>query len=219
MTGVALVVTTDELARRLGIQQPLDTDDRWALERAIGDAQADLEAYLGRAITPRTYTETGLVEHSDGWHLANFPVVSVTSVTAEVDAAAQPTGRFTVEYVAGLDGANDPALEPIRRYVRAHAMFAPETQVMLQRIDPGLTRVVQSASVEGQSVTYATAYAAGAGAPGSGAPGALPTLKSCERWRLAGREVFQRPTPYGAYEPWPYDWPIGVPSDYRPWWW
>jgi hypothetical protein len=73
--------------------------------------------------------------------------------------------------------------------------------------------------VDGQSVTYANAYASGAGAPGSGAPGALPTLKSCDRWRIAGRRVHQRPTSYGAYEPWPYDWPVGVPDDYRPWWW
>jgi hypothetical protein len=171
----------------------LDEDDRWTLEQALLDAQADLEAYLGRPITPRAYTETGLIRHlsPDEWELSNYPLVAVTDVAAEMDEDG-PTGFYTVEYTAGLDGANDPDLVPLRRFVRAHAMYSTDVRALYRRLSPEASRMVTAMSVEGQSVTYSDTYAA-SGQPG--APGTLPTLASCDRWRLSGRRVFQRRTP------------------------
>ncbi len=212
MAAVALIVPVTDVARQLGLPQPLGEDDRWLIERAIGDAQSDLEAYLGRAATPQTYTETGLIEYTNGWRLQNAPVLSVTSATPENDTSGQPTGLYTVVYVAGLDGAADPELEPLRRFVRTHAIYSTDVQALFRRVAPERARLVEQSSVEGQSVTYADTYAV-TGEPGSGSPGALPTLASCDRWRIAGRRVFQRPTPY--VEPWPWeyhDW------RWREWW-
>lgn len=202
-----LIVSASDVARQLGLPQPLSEDDQWSLERAIGDAQSDLEAYLGRAATPQTFTETGLIAYPGGWRLKHAPVLSVVSATAETDTSGRPTGLYTVEYVAGLDGVTDPELEPLRRFVRAHAIYSPEIQIMFRQVAPERARLVEQVAVEGQSVTYVDSYAA-PGAPGSGSPGALPTLASCDRWRIAGRRVFQRPTPFFETWPWAYrDWP------------
>lgn len=212
-----LIVPAEDVARRLGLKQPLAEDDRWVIEQAIGDAQDDVAAYLGRGLLPQQYTDHHRIPHLHGWELENDPLISVDSFTEETDVDGDPTGRYTVVYTAGLDAANNPELRPIRRYVAVHAFFSPDVQTMFRRVAPDRARLLQQVNVEGQSVTYVDTYAA-PGAPGSGGPGSLPTLESLDRWRLAGRRVVQHRTPYGQTQPWPYD----FPGERRPpfeWWW
>lgn len=202
-----LVVDPEVLARRLRVPLPLTEGQRWTLEQAIRDAQADMEAYLGRAITPRTYTETGVVCAFDGgWQLTHHPVQSITSITPEPGPWGYPTSHYTIVYVAGLDTVSDPDLEPIRRMVRAHAAASPEVRTLLRRAGLDDERSIRSLSVEGQSVTYIDESDESAYGPGQA--GALPSFTSCDRWRLAGRRVYQRHTHY--WGPWPHT---------TPWWW
>lgn len=187
-----LVVKVDEVARRLGLPQPLEETDRWIIEQALTDAQADLEAYLGRSVTPATYTQTGMWPVNGQYDLPQYPVISIVSTTPEVEpATGMTTGTFTVTYIAGLDAENDPTLEPIRRFIRTHATYSPEVQALFRRLAPEEARRVMSLGVEGQNVTYADTYQVDANATATGMPGALPTFKSCDRWRLAGRRVVQ----------------------------
>lgn len=199
-----LVVQPEQVARRPGLPQPLDERDRWMIEQAIVDAQSDLEAYLGRPITAQTYTETGMLPLSGGYNLTHWPVIAITSTTAETDPdSGAPTGYYTVVYTAGLDGVADPELEPLRRFVRTHALYSETVQTILRRVAPESARKVASLGVEGQNVTYADVYAVADNAAELGLPGALPTFKSCDRWRLAGRRVRQAAT--RANGPWPYE--------------
>jgi hypothetical protein len=141
-----------------------------------------------------------------GW---SFPdedetILNVVSVVPEMHDGTPPvpTGLFTVTYRVGLDAANDPALRPIRRYVLAHAMNSPEV-VRVWKIATGTKGEVRTLSAEGQSVSFtAPTLGGGGGKAGSGEPGSLPTLASLDRWRLAGRRVYQAPTRYGLREPW-----------------
>jgi hypothetical protein len=132
------------------------------------------------------------------------------------------TGLYTVVYVAGLDGANDPALEPIRRFIRLHAMFDPAVQIVFRTLRPDIATRVMTGSVQGQSATVSDAYPTLSGAsmrsPAAVAaslslPGALPTLETCDRWRLAKRRIHQRPQRLGDAAPWPYDLPIQGADD------
>lgn len=214
MPEAALIVEAAEIARRLGVPLPLDPEDQWLIEEAIRDAQAGLEAYLGRAVVPRAYTDTGVRRYAaappDQWRLSHWPVQSVTSVTEETDDDGYPTGLFTVEYVAGLDGANDPELAPLRRYVRAAAIYSPELRSWYRRVAPELARHITSLGVEGQNVTFSDAYAPpGGGGDEAGGVGSPPTLQSCDRWRIAGRRVSQRrtPRPSWPWRDWAYEWP------------
>lgn len=181
----------DEVARRLGLPQPLDERDRWIVEQALTDAQADLEAYLGRPVTPQIFTDTGMLPVGGQYRLKHSPVLEIVSTTAETGPDGTPTGYFTVVYTAGLDGVNDPALEPIRRFVRTHAIFSPELQALFRRLVPGEARRVTSLGVEGQNVTYADTYTVDAQATAEGVAGALPKFSTCDRWRRARRRIVQ----------------------------
>lgn len=198
---MTLVVSVEEVARRLGLPQPLEESDRWLVEQAITDAQADLEAYLGRPVSKTTYTQQGVILYLDGFHLLHFPVLQIVSQTPETDVDGDPTGRYTVVYEAGLDGENDPELEPIRRFIRTHAMYSATIQALYRRLKPGEARRVTSLGVEGQSVTYGDTFATEAQASELGLPGGLPSMKSCDRWRL--RRVNQAGTRLNG--PWPFD--------------
>jgi hypothetical protein len=220
MTDPPLIVTAEDIAGRLRLPEPLSVEDRSTLEGAIGDAQADVVAYLGRPLTPEVYTESGLIPYAEGWRLQNSPLISIQSATAEAhpNDATWPTGRFTVTYTAGIDAANDPDLHPIRRFIFTHALYSPDVQMVFRTIAPDRARRAYWVTVEGQQVRYDDIYATSGAKPGSGAPGSLPTLKSLDRWRLAGRRVpDHRPTPQEnlAMRPWPYDY---WPTQYRAWW-
>jgi hypothetical protein len=201
---MTLVVTVEEVARRLGLPQPLEESDRWQIEQAIKDAQSDLEAYLGRQVTAQTYTQTGMLPIAGQYKLTHWPVIEIVSTTAETDPdTGAPTGRYTVVYTAGLDALTDPELEPIRRFVRTHALYSPLVQGVFRRLAPQAAQRVSSLGVEGQSVTYTDTYVTDPQATAMGLPGALPSLKSCDRWRLAGRRVHQVDT--RVSDVWPFD--------------
>lgn len=192
----SLVVEAEQVARTLRIPLPLTEDDRWTIEQAVMAAQADVEGYLKRPITVRMFTSTGRRRYIRPhyrwpWVLAQTPVMSVVSVTPELDEDGDPTGLYTVVYTAGLDAASDSDLQPIRRYVLVAAVYDPQVQALLRRTDLAASRKVTSLSVDGQSVTYSDVYDTSKAAPGSGAPGAVPTLASLDRWK-AGRGAYQR---------------------------
>ena len=212
-----LVIKPEDVARRLGVEQPLDERDRWLIEQAIADAQSDLEAYLGRSVTPTTYTESGLWRSYDGrYTLTYWPLIAIVSATAETHPeSGQPTGYYTVMYTAGLDARTDPELAPIRRLVMLHALYSPMVQALYRRLAPTEARRIDSLNVEGQGVTYEDTYAVDAKATELGLPGALPSFKTCDRWRLAGRRVVQGRTRVDG--PWPYEYASYESTFYGEW--
>ncbi|MBO1413226.1 hypothetical protein [Streptomyces sp. FH025] len=179
-----LIVTAEEIARRLGITVPLGEDNRLRIETAIEDAQDALIGHLGRPLLPAQYTESGVRAGADGWVLHHAPVIAVTSAVLDTGTSAGPFGTptYTVTYTAGIDARADPQTAPLRLWVRATACHHP-----LLADAPARRRRVASASVEGQSVTYDTA----AEPPLVLAP---PDLATTDRWRLRGRRVYQAPT-------------------------
>ncbi|MFC6883355.1 hypothetical protein [Actinomadura yumaensis] len=213
-----LIVSADDVAVRARLPTPLPAVHRMLIEAAIRDAQEDLEGYLGRPLSPRTYTDSGVWPNpGGGWTLTHDRVLEVLTAVPEVwPGSGEQTGMFTVTYRAGLDAANDPELAPIRRFVRAHAQYSPEVQRLAREVVPDAGRVAKSASTDGQSATWEADVPTPA--PGSGVAGELPTKASCDRWRIAGRRVSQRP---GVTLPWPYDRPgplAWVPPRGWGWW-
>lgn len=200
-----LVVPVERVAARLGVTAPTAAQ-RAVIADAIRDAQADVVAYLGRPITPTTVTETGRWPFAGGWRLdlaGDESEVEYVSVEPEIEGtgpAAYATGYFTVTYRMGLDVANDPALRPILRYVLESALNLPEVLTLYK--STGAQGELRTVSAEGQSVTFGSATLGGGGQAGSGAPGALPTLSSLDRWRVAGRRVYQGSSRLGVREGW-----------------
>lgn len=209
-----LAVDPDALARRLGIATPVvDPPLRQRLLDAIADAQADVEGYLGRVVTPIQVTDTGRYEYADGWRLSQHPVVEIVSVTPETGPSG-PTGSFTVVYLAGLDAANDPQLTPIRRYILAQASEADAVRALMP--DPQLGRRVTSLSAEGQSVSYEAGNRGGGTSLETAHAGDSPALASLDRWKLAGRRVSSP-----SWQRWrngPFA-PYGVGQTPPDWWW
>lgn len=196
-----LVVTPEEVAKRSGLTLPLTEDQRELVIDEILDAQSDVSAYLGRAIVPSIYTEPERYDDGFGrWNLTPLddPVIEVLTVTPELRIDGQPSGLFTITYRAGLNAKDDPELRPIRRYVSAAAMNSP-TFLRMWRTTTNAKGEIRSVTTEGQSVSWGPATLGG-GAKGQ--PGELPSLRSLDRWRLAGRRVFQRRTI--APPPWPH---------------
>ncbi|GAA2746160.1 hypothetical protein [Kitasatospora cinereorecta] len=189
-----LIVTAEDVARRLGFPLPITDDVRQRTETAIEDAQDALVTHLGRPLLPAEYTETGVQAGPEGWILRHSPVVTVLSATADPDPRSGAFGAptYTVKYVAGIDARSDPETAPLRLWLRATACHHP---VLADA--PIRQRRVSSASVEGQSVTYDTTTE----------PSMLltpPDLATTDRWRLRGRRVYQaavRPTPPGLTIP------------------
>jgi hypothetical protein len=223
-----MVVYAEEIARKLGLPLPLDEPTRYTLEEASRDAQSDLQEYLGRPVVPVTYTQQHCLLTQRGWaHLDHYPVRSVTSYTPEGDS-----GLFTVVYVAGIDGRDDPDTEPIRRFIKLHAVYDPAVQVIFRAQRPDIATRVTSGSVQGQSATvsdvYPSATSAAMRSPAAvnaqmAMPGSPPTLQTCDRFRIGKRRVFQRPTNPADTAPWPYDRPL--PGMWESWagqwvtWW
>lgn len=195
--GEPLVVSADDVARRIGLPRPLSADDRWLLEESIRDQQSIAETYLGVPIVPTTVTEGGRWPTGGGWQLTYEPVIQVLGAEAEIDPATSlSTGSYAVTYVWGLDAAAGGALEPIRRWVLAHAGATPEARRLVRVAAVGSARSITSLSAEGQSVSYSAE-----GTGGSNRVDALvdefglPTLRTLDRWRRANRRIYQRPYP------------------------
>lgn len=217
MTDYPLVVHPSVIARHLKLPLPMNEDTEYTLYEASQAAQSDLEAYIGQPAVPVTYTQQHCWATPWGWRLREYPVISVTSATPELDIYEQATGLFTVVYVAGIDAINDPGLQPIRRFIKLHAAFDPAVQIVFRQQRPDIATRVMSGGVEGQTATITDAYPS----PGSAGmrnaaaitaqlsmPGSLPTLQTCDRWRRAKRRVHQRPQRIGDAAPWPYDLPV-----------
>lgn len=195
-----LVVSPESLATSAGMTLPLTGTQREIITEAILDAQSDVRAYLGRAILPTVYTESGRYDDGTGrWNLTPLdePVIEVLTVTADLIHDA-PSGTFTITYRAGLNAQLDPALSPIRRYIKAAALNSPGF-TRLWRTATSAKGEVRSLTTEGQAISYAPATLGGGG---PGQPGELPKLSSLDYWRFAGRRVFQARTE--PRPPWPY---------------
>ena len=205
----ALVVPAEQLAAKIGgIPVPLSTAHSATLTDALLDAQTDVEAYLGRPVIPTLYTEADRWAYDGAnWNLsmlADEPFVGIVSVTPQVvDGVVSP--YFTVAYLAGIDARTDPVLRPIRRFVMLHAMNSPDVVRLWKTVTKAVGEV-RSESADGQSVSYTAATLSGSATtgtkPGDLTPGSLPTLGSLDRWRVAGRRVYQAPTL--ASQSWPY---------------
>ena len=184
---------------------PVTPDNLAMIRNQLLDAQSDVAAYLGRSITPTQYTVHGIYPMGPQWVFdpKDEPVRAIDSVTAEVDIVGNPTGYYTIVYTAGLDATdlNDDELAPIRRYVVAAAVNSDEFLTVWSSTPAGQARRIKSSTTEGQSVTYENVRLGGGGVAGSNLPGALPSISSLDKWRIAGREVFQR---RGFDLPWPY---------------
>jgi hypothetical protein len=229
--AASLVVDPRKIARALRLPWPLDGDDLDTVTTAITDAQSDVEAYLGRAVLPLTYTDKNCVPDPRGWYLANYPVLSIVNSTPETDESGQPTGLYTVQYVAGLDTLNNPELSPIERFIRLHALYDPFVQLMWRQLQPTLAVRVTSGSTEGQSATVTDALPVPTGGRMSSPaavtaqmslPGSPPTLQTLDRWRIAKRRVYQSPSRLGDAAPWPHDRPLPGTCDWfgrwQTWW-
>jgi hypothetical protein len=186
-----LVLDAEHVARRLKLPVPLDPGPRFTIEEAIWDAQADIEAYLKQPIVPTTYVESGLIAYPDGWHLSHTRIIGILSIEPEMyaDEPTVPTGGFTVTYLAGLDAANDPDLDPIRREVMRRVMESPEVIRVWQAAQGDASKRIKSQSVEGQSVGYEFLTPTGTERDAK-AVSPEDRLKRLDRWRLRG--VYQR---------------------------
>lgn len=215
--GNALVVQPEDVAKVLRLRLPLDSGSIDVLTEAIRGAQSDVQAYLGLPPVPLTYTDTGCRPDPAGWHLENYPVLSITSYAPETDHTGRATGLYTVVYVAGLDPVNDPDLYPVVRFIKLHACYDPFVQILFRELRSDIATRVTSGSTEGQSATITDALPtpSNSGRMSSPAavtaqmslPGSPPTLQTLDKWRRGKRRVYQRPTRPGQAAPWPYDAP------------
>lgn len=196
--AIPLVIPLAKIATRLRLPQPLDDDAEETIRAAILDAQGEVEGYLGRPITPMQFVQRGCVPYPDGWKLTEPKVISVDTVVAETYEDGTPTGFYTVTYTAGLDARQSMYL-PIRRYIEG-AVLDHDEIARLWQVTQGedATRRRRSVSVEGQAVTYDYLTPGGSVQGKQGQATASlgtgrPSLSSMDRWKLAGRRVFQRP--------------------------
>jgi hypothetical protein len=192
-----LVVSVQDVVKRIpGLTYDNLTQDQYdVIEAAILDAQADVEAYLGRPIMPVERVETGRWPYADGWDLdpGDEPRTSITvlSSAAETDENGSATGYFTVTYRVGLNAKTDRDLRPVLRFI-AYAAMNTDAVVQTWAKATKAKGPVKSMGAEGQSVTFDRPNLGVTGTkPGDLAPGSAPTLRSLDRWRLAGRRVYQ----------------------------
>ncbi|MEQ7008476.1 hypothetical protein ABN028_20080 [Actinopolymorpha sp. B17G11] len=189
------VVPTEDVARLLGLPDPLPADKAWQIEQALLDAEGAVVGHIGRPIVAVEKTLTDqypvpgiALTDPDAWPDAQVQLDDRIKV---LETTATEGGRFTVRFLVGLDVANDPELRRIYTFIRDSAV-----ESLRNNPDGGIgTRRVSSVSAEGQSVSYANDTPGGAAAPG-----APPTLDSLNRWKR--RAAYMRRTPRPV--PWPY---------------
>jgi hypothetical protein len=187
---VPLIVSAEDVAVEVDIPLPLDPAVEAMLERAIRRTQSDVEAYLGRPITPVTVVARGVLQGFDGAWVLDSPddVIDIVSVAAET-SGVHPAWTYQVTYLSGLDARADRMLAPIRSYVLWAAVNAPPV-VRYWETNHRQQGQLVSVSAGDQSATFSRQTLGGGGKAGSGAPGALPTLDSLAQWRRLG--VWQR---------------------------
>lgn len=194
------LVTTAQVAARLGLSQPLPAPVEARIADAIEESEDKVLTYLGRTSLAATQETVAGLWPDDGFALTDvraWPQVVgyfddryrvVSSVVADADA-----GTFDVTFSVGLDVANDPELRPIKTFIKADAAAGLGTDARFAAL-AGIKRIVSSVSGDGQSVSYEKA-ATGAEAAGSGA-----SLTSLKRWRrLSISQGHAR-----VLVPWPY---------------
>ena len=86
------LITVDDIETLLG--ENLTSDDESVIELYIQFAVGEIEAWLGRPISIKTFEEEVLADADGRVYLANTPVVSVTSIT--VDGELKDDDFYTV---------------------------------------------------------------------------------------------------------------------------
>lgn len=86
------LITVDDIETLLG--ENLSSDDESVIELYIQFAVGEIEAWLGRPISIKTFEEDVLADADGRIYLANTPVVSVTSIT--VDGQLKDDNFYTV---------------------------------------------------------------------------------------------------------------------------
>lgn len=148
----------------------LEASELLAAIEDLRDLQEQVEAYLQRAITRRTTTETGLAWNGE-FHVKKGPISSVSAVS--IDGVALATGAWTV----GRDHVTVPAFDGQAvsiTYVGgwdADGAARPAWRLILDRIGSGLAAVdaggvVQSEEVALDEFRHKVTYAASAAAAG-----------------------------------------------------
>lgn len=190
------LVPASEVATKLGLALPLAPSVEERIDLAISESQDKVEAYLRRPLVATTRTVTGLwatpgvpLDSSEAWPAAIGILDDRFRVASTVVSVTEP-GAFDVTFLVGLDVAGDPALKPIKTYIRGDAV----ADLIADPMFTAVHRVVKSVSAGGQSVTFEPAERA------AGAVGARMTIESLKQWR---RLSIGQPASH-ALSPWPY---------------
>lgn len=173
-----LVASPEDVAVRLRVPLPVTPVQRQVLLDAVGAAQGDVEAYLGRALVSRVEVIESAYPAMGGLlgDAGTWPVARYDDTVTVVGFEPWPDGAYTVTVRVGLDGRGTRA---VHQFVVAHAGEA------VRREATGMgQRTVTSLSAEGQSVSYDK------GSVAEGAAGSLPNMKTLARYRRLS--VFQR---------------------------
>lgn len=209
------LVAADAVGRDAGFTFPLVAAARDIITDAILLAQADVETYLRRALTPEIHSEV-LVALGNPQVMATYiPQVGRTlyrsfdnihyyighplraddmiSLMSAVPYVA-PVGyydfpnSYTVTYLAGFEAQKHNA---VMRFITAHAAALSRNHPTA--LSSGwVQRRVASKTLQGQSVTYESEAAAAK----TMTPGFLSTLDALKRFRRPGTAAFQRPSSY-----------------------
>lgn len=198
-----LVVTANDVAVRIGMGGALAPAQVAVIESAIRDVQADVEAYLGAPIAPRT------VAHASRFWLDPQEMREHWVPLITWDVTEQTAEEVVYSITFGYDVLNDVSMEPVRRYIRYQAAQQPQVRtVWVDAVGQEKSRRVKTASVDGQSVGYDYVTPTGELLPFTTSLGkaatesgiVTPKLADLDYWRIAGRRAFQRRGP--GSDPW-----------------
>ena len=180
-----LIVDPGVVLGRAGLDETFRQDAADAIE----DAQADVEAHIGRTIVPQVLTVENLLPDTAYPLTENAAWPQVTADdTYRVRSVEQVGAAYTVTFLLGLDGA---AEAPILRYVRAAAVESLRNN---PKVGDAMPKRIRSVSAEGQSLSFDN------GSTADGASGSLPNIKMLDRYKMP--RAFRRPTAPATL--WPY---------------